>query len=907
MKDVLMPQITMPQIIDCYSPRLFFLPNSRSAYKPERTQLLYQSYCLRKNRGVTSIRCKAGGIKTGVQGTSKPTEATKLKAIVTVTVPPIEGTVDDLNLKHDVEDWLQNLLGKSLLIELISSELDPVSGSVKTISVYAQAQKESQHEEEAKYECNFTVPNNFGEIGGVFVINEDQNEIFLQDLILQNDKTGAVATTFSCNSWIQPKSVSPDKRVFFTTKSYLPDQTPSGLKGLREHELVLKRGNGKGERKFTDRIYDYATYNDLGNPDNKDLARPVLGGTKALPYPRRCRTGVPLSKIDPKSEIPEHTYYVPRDEQFTEAKQKSLVETALSLIHAAPLSALSDATDTEFGFSNFDEITALYNEGIKITKANATGFKKILEAIIEDVFVLRFAVPEMLERDRFSWLQDEEFARQTLAGVNPYAIQLVKDLPMKSKLDPAFYGTTESAITTEIIEKEINGIMTAEEAVKQKKLFVLDYNDLLLPFVHKVRDLEGTTLYGSRTLFFLTDEGTLKPIAIELTRPPSPTAPEWRHVFVPSSTDSTGLWLWRLAKAHVCAHDSVDHEVINHWLRTHCSVEPFIIAANRQLSEMHPIYRLLHPYFRFTMEINAQARGHLINAGGGIEFAFSPKKYSMEISSVAYGQSWRFDRQALPADLVGRGMAVEDPAAEHGLKLVIDDYPFANDGLLIWSAIKKWVQEYISHYYPDSAQIRNDTELQAWWYEVRTRGHADLKDEPWWPTLDTQESLTQTLTTIIWVASGHHAAVNFGQYPYAGYFPNRPTIARINMPTEDMTPDKFEKFLQKPEDTLLDSFPTKIQATLVMALLYVLSSHASDEQYLGDQAAGMTWLDDPVMKAAYDQFNTRLKEIEGIIDARNLDPKLRNRSGAGMVPYKLLKPFSGAGVTGMGIPNSISI
>lgn len=57
------------------------------------------------------------------------------------------------------------------------------------------------------------------------------------------------------------------------------------------------RGDGVGERKTFERIYDYDTYNDLGDPDNDpDLARPVLGGSKDLPYPRRCRTGRPSTK-----------------------------------------------------------------------------------------------------------------------------------------------------------------------------------------------------------------------------------------------------------------------------------------------------------------------------------------------------------------------------------------------------------------------------------------------------------------------------------------------------------------------------------------------------------------------------------------------------------------------------------
>jgi lipoxygenase len=54
------------------------------------------------------------------------------------------------------------------------------------------------------------------------------------------------------------------------------------------------------------------------------------------------------------------------------------------------------------------------------------------------------------------------------------------------------------------------------------------------------------------------------------------------------------------------------------------------------------------------MEINALARQSLINEGGIIETTFSPAKYSIELSSVAYDKFWRFDMEALPADLIRR-------------------------------------------------------------------------------------------------------------------------------------------------------------------------------------------------------------------------------------------------------------
>lgn len=253
-----------------------------------------------------------------------------------------------------------------------------------------------------------------------------------------------------------------------------------------------------------------------------------------------------------------------------------------------------------------------------------------------------------------------------------------------------------------------------------------------------------------------------------------------------------------------------------------------------------------------------------------------------------------------------RGLAVEDPSCPHGLKLAIEDYPYANDGLILWDNIKQWVADYVNHYYSCPSDIQCDTELQAWWTEIRTVGHADKKDEPWWPVLKTPQDLIDIVTTITWVTSGHHAAVNFGQYTYAGYFPNRPTIARINMPTEDGSEEFWERFMEKPENALLRCFPSQVQATVVMAVVDILSGHSVDEQYLGEFKSP-AWAEDPVINAAFERFNGRLKELEGIIDDRNANKNLKNRCGAGVVPYKLLKPFSEPGVTGQGVPYSISI
>ncbi|GJW20923.1 linoleate 13S-lipoxygenase 3-1, chloroplastic-like protein [Tanacetum coccineum] len=280
---------------------------------------------------------------------------------------------------------------------------------------------------------------------------------------------------------------------------------------------------------------------------------------------------------------------------------------------------------------------------------------------------------------------------------------------------------------------------------------------------------------------------------------------------------------------------------------------------------------------------------NLLNADGVIEQGFTPGRYC----AAAY-KHWRFDLEGLPADLIRRGMAVPDPSQRHGIKLLIEDYPYASDGLLIWEAIQNWVQTYVTRYYPDPSLVCNDRELQAWYAEVINVGHADLRHENWWPTLANAEDLTAILTTIIWLASAQHAALNFGQYPYGGYIPNRPPRMRRLIPDEN--DPEYASFLEDPQNYFLLALPSMLRSTKYMAVVDTLSTHSPDEEYIGERQQRDTWSGDAEMVEAFYGFASEIQRIEKEIEKRNRDMSLKNRCGAGVLPYELLAPSSGCNV-----------
>ncbi|XP_031125615.1 linoleate 13S-lipoxygenase 3-1, chloroplastic-like isoform X2 [Ipomoea triloba] len=843
-----------------------------------------------------------------------PEKAVKFKVRAVVTVRNKEaGGFKEALIKRLDAFTADDQLGRNVVLELISTEIDPkTKGPMKSEPAVLKdwAVKTGMKTETVNYSAEFEVDTNFGCPGAITVVNKHQQEFFLENITLEGFSRGPVY--FPCSSWVQSKKNYPRKRIFFSNKPYLPHETPEGVKALREEELRDLRGDGNGVRQLHDRIFDFDVYNDLGNPDKGvDFVRPTLGG-EAIPYPRRCRTGRPPCVTDPSCESrleKPAQMYVPRDEQFDDPKRDAFLSARLrGTMHNLLPGLQAKLSEKNMDFQGFQDLDSIYSEtlfnklGIKEDVVEKLPLPKIVQRF-KDADVFKFNIPTILGKDKLAWLRDGEFARQMLAGISPVHIERLRVFPPVSKLDPAAYGPLKSALKEEHILAYLNG-MSVQEALDSNKLYIVDYHDVYFPFVDRINALDGRAIYATRTIFFLTDNETLKPIAIELCLPANGHVSRSKRVVTPDG-NATSFWMWQIAKAHVSSNDASVHQLIHHWLRTHSSMEPFILSAHRQLSAMHPIYKLLDPHMRYTLEINALARQTLINNEGVLESCFTHGRYAMQISAAAYKSFWQFNLENLPADLIRRGMAVADPMQPHGLKLLIEDYPYAADGLLIWEAIQKWVTTYVNHYYPDFDGVCNDRELQAWYSEAVNVGHADLRNAEWWPTLESPADLASILTTIIWLCSAQHAALNFGQYPYGGYLPNRPTLMRRLIPDEN--DPEYAVFVSDPQKYFFKALPSKPDATKLIAVVDTLSTHSPDEEYLGERPHPSTWTSDAAMVEAFFEFSADIGQIEEEIDSRNRNPSLNNRCGAGVIPYELLAPSSGPGVTCRGIPNSVTI
>jgi len=97
------------------------------------------------------------------------------------------------------------------------------------------------------------------------------------------------------------------------------------------------------------------------------------------------------------------------------------------------------------------------------------------------------------------------------------------------------------------------------------RLFILDHHDALMPYISRINST-NTKTYASRTLLFLQNDGTLKPLAIELSLP-HPQGEQHgavSKVFTPAH-EGVSASVWQLAKAYAAVNDSGYHQLVSHW------------------------------------------------------------------------------------------------------------------------------------------------------------------------------------------------------------------------------------------------------------------------------------------------------------------------------------------------------
>lgn len=146
---------------------------------------------------------------------------------------------------------------------------------------------------------------------------------------------------------------------------------------------------------------------------------------------------VPIHK-DPLSESrieKPHPVYVPREETFEEIKRNTFASGKFKeILHNLLPSIAATLAHSDIPFDCFSYIDKLYQDGLLLQaeemEESSMGIQ-VLANMMKRAFMvgdkfLMYEIPEILKRDKFSWFCENEFARQTLAGVNPVNIEILK-------------------------------------------------------------------------------------------------------------------------------------------------------------------------------------------------------------------------------------------------------------------------------------------------------------------------------------------------------------------------------------------------------------------------------------------------------------------------------------------------
>ena len=400
------------------------------------------------------------------------------------------------------------------------------------------------------------------------------------------------------------------------------------------------------------------------------------------------------------------------------------------------------------------------------------------------------------------------------------------------------------------------------QEIAHGRVFILDLENV--SSFYSTIDAEETGKYlalGPLCIFYLADDPerrfssnvmALLPLVITLDATDSESP-------VYSALDDP--WLWQLAKSYISSADVQVHVIISLLLNTIVALEPFAISLHESLSSLHPIWKLMFPYLRYKCSEGMMVRQAFFGESGFLDNLFPlGEEGAVELLKEAV-EGWSLEDMAFPMALAMRGLDGTDKLPE---------YPYRDDGLLIWCTISDFVASYIDCYYEDDQSVEDDYEIQNFLKNAFSLYHHPEEemdqDEMEAMKIDGKENLAAMITTIIWLCTGYQTGLLKGLYESMAFIPDRPIfmseMAPYEKPEEPLTEKDFLKHL-----------PSKGATASAIAILFTLANIKESTAALSSKAQDnkvRSYVVDPEALETIKVFEANMSKVEKIIEQRNL-------------------------------------
>uniref|UniRef100_A0A3Q3G0P0 Si:dkey-17e16.9 n=1 Tax=Labrus bergylta TaxID=56723 RepID=A0A3Q3G0P0_9LABR len=478
----------------------------------------------------------------------------------------------------------------------------------------------------------------------------------------------------------------------------------------------------------------------------------------------------------------------------------------------------------------------VFIQGLELKIKGLLGSTEKWESIDDLKEIFWFKKTTMSEYVAEHWKEDDFFGYQFLNSVNPNVIKSCSELPQNFP------------VTDEMVKQFLEKGNSLQSEIEKGNIFLYDQR-IMDGIPTRLYDGEPLHVAAGLCLLYLNPENKLKPIAIQLSQQPSDQSP----IFLPSDLETD----WLLAKMFIKNVDAIDHQAVQHLMKTHFLSEAYTVATLRSFPVIHPIYKLLFPHFRSTLHINTGGRTSLFGPDGALSI----------VCSLGYDGMTELMRKSL-SEMTYSSLCLPDDITARGLDSIPNFY-YRDDGLKLWKIINSFVKAVVEYYYPSDSEVKKDTELQEWISEIFTHGVLG----------NNASEVNKFITMVIFTATAQHAAVNSGQYDYNSWIPNASLLLHKPPPAAKG---------QSSMETILETLPDVGETVSFVAILWLLSEQYTDEVPLG--AYPEERFDEPAVKRMIKEFQGELSYLDEEIRARNSELE---------IPYTYLIPSQ--------IENSVTI